>query len=76
MGDTRDFLEQEMNVAIDEMEEISILLEELCSKYEITLEDKNSMKDLIIEKGLDIVKLHSNIESLQDSLENCLKKNN
>lgn len=74
MGDTRDYLEEKRNIAIDEMEEILIQLKDLYSTYEIDLEHQNTIEDLIIEKGLDIVKLHENIESLQDSLEDCLRK--
>ena len=74
MGDTRDYLEEKRNIATDEMEEILIQLKDLYSTYKIDLEHQNIIDDLIIEKGLDIVKLHENIESLEDSLEDCLRK--
>ena len=74
MGDTRDYLEEKRNIAIEEMEEILTQLKDLYSIYKIDLEHQNIIEDLIIEKGLDIVKLHKNIESLQDSLEDCLRK--
>jgi hypothetical protein len=67
MGDTQDYFDKLRNAAISEMEEILDFLEELKKIYKINSKDVNGIEGLIIDKGLEMVKIKGQIDSLEDA---------
>lgn len=67
MADTQDYFDELRNAAIGEMEEILDFLEELKKIYKINSKDVNGIEGLIIDKGLEMVKIKGQIDSLEDA---------
>lgn len=67
MVDNQDYLNELRKAAIAEMKEILDLLEELKKIYKINSKDLNGIEGLIIDKGLEILKIKDNMDSLKDT---------
>ncbi len=66
MGEFADLNDTLRDQAIDEMQEILDSLEELKEIYKISNEHFDTIKHLVIDKGLEIGQLHASIESLEN----------
>jgi len=69
MGESADYNDALRHQAIDEMQETLDYLEELKDIYKINDQDFSRIEEMIIETGLEIVKINSHKDSTESLLE-------